>query len=123
MNRRLPTPLTPPGSILISALHFDAYGSGQGDEGFRLTNVSTQPITLSNWSAVKSPSPGEISLTLTLQPDQSIWIAKTAITFTQQFGFKPDYKYTDDKDTSVPTLTVKSVPAFGDGGKLVLREG
>ena len=118
-----PPPLTPPGSVLISALHFDAYGSGQGDEGFRLTNVSTQPITLANWSAVKSPSPGEIYLTLTLQPDQSIWIAKTAITFTQQFGFKPDYKYTADNDASVPTLTVKSVPAFGDGGKLVLREG
>jgi phosphatidylserine/phosphatidylglycerophosphate/cardiolipin synthase-like enzyme len=118
-----PPPLTPPGSILISALHFDAYGGSQGDEGFQLTNVSTQPITLANWSAVKSPSPGEIYLTLTLQPDQSIWIAKTAITFTQQFGFKPDYKYTADNDASVPTLTVKSVPAFGDGGKLVLREG
>ena len=45
---------------------------------------------------MKSPSSGEINLTVTLQPDQSIWIAKTAITFTQQFGFKPDYKYTAD---------------------------
>ena len=45
------------------------------------------------------PARGEIDLTGTLQPDQSIWIAKTAITFTQQFGFKPDYKYTADNDT------------------------
>jgi cardiolipin synthase len=116
-------PLTPPGSVLISAVHFDAYGANQGDEGFRLTNVSTQPITLTNWAMVKSPSPGEINLTGTLQPDQSIWIAKSAITFTQQFGFKPDYKYTADADSSVPTLTVKSLPAFGVSGKLVLREG
>ena len=118
-----PPPLTPPGSILISAVHFDARGGGQGDEGFRLTNVSTQAITLSNWSAVKSPGSGEINLPFTLQPDQSIWIAKTAITFTQQFGFKPDYKYTADADATVPTLTVKSLPTFGSSGKLVLREG
>ncbi len=118
-----PPPLTPPGSVLISAVHFNAYGVGQGDEGFRLTNVSTQPITLTNWAAVKSPSSGEINLTGTLQPQQSIWIAKTAITFTQQFGFKPDYKYTADADLSVPTLTVNGLPAFGDSGKLVLREG
>ncbi len=118
-----PPPPTAPGSVLISALHFDAYGAGQGDEGFRLTNVSTQPITLTNWSMVKSPSPGVVNLTGTLQPDQSIWIAKTAITFTQQFGFKPDYKYTADADISVPLLTAPSQPAFGTGGKLALREG
>ena len=41
-RRHPPPPLTPPGSVLISAVHFDAYGTGQGDEGFRLTNVSTQ---------------------------------------------------------------------------------
>jgi len=116
-----PPPLTPPGSVLISAVHFDAYGGGQGDEGFRLTNVSTRPLTLTNWLAVKSTS--RIQLTDTLQPDQSIWIAKTAITFTQQFGFKPDYKYTADADTSVLMLTLNSVPAFGDSGKLALSEG
>lgn len=114
---------TAPGSVLISAVHFDAYGIGQGDEGFRLTNVSTQPITLTNWAVIKSPSPGEINLTGTLQPDQSLWIAKTAVTFTQQFGFKPDYKYTADDDASVPLLTVPGLPAFGTSGRLVLREG
>ncbi|HTP10901.1 MAG TPA: lamin tail domain-containing protein, partial [Anaerolineae bacterium] len=118
-----PPPLTPPGSVLISAVHFNGYASGDDDEGFRLTNVSTQAITLTNWAMIKSPSPGVISLTGVLQPDQSIWIAKTAITFTQQFGYKPDYKYTADADSAVPLLTVPSLPALGDSGKLVLREG
>jgi phosphatidylserine/phosphatidylglycerophosphate/cardiolipin synthase-like enzyme len=118
-----PPPLTSPGSVLISAVHFDAYALGQGDEGFRLTNVSTQPITLTNWAMIKSPSPGVISLTGVLQPEQSIWIAKAAITFTQQFGFKPDYKYTADDDASVPLLTAPNLPTFGTAGKLALREG
>ena len=116
-----PPPLTPPGSVLISAVHVGVSTGGLGDEGFRVTNVSTQPITLTNWLAIKSTS--QIQLTGTLQPHQSIWIAKTAVAFTQQFGFKPDFKYTEDADTSVLTLTVNSVPAFGDSGKLVLREG
>ncbi len=118
-----PPPPAPPGSVLISAVHFDAYSLGQGDEGFRLTNVSTRPITLTNWAAVKDPGSDKVNLTGTLQPWQSIWIAKTAITFTQQFGFKPDYKYTADADLSVPALTVDGLPAFGNSGKLVLREG
>ena len=118
-----PPPLIPPGSVLISALHFDAFSLGQGDEGFRLTNVSTQPITLTNWTMIKSPSPGLIELTGTVQPQQSIWIAKSAVAFTQQFGFKPTYKYTEDADTTVPTLTVPSLPALGDSGRLVLRQG
>jgi cardiolipin synthase A/B len=118
-----PPPLALPGSVLISAVHFDAYSLGQGDEGFRLTNVSTRPITLTNWAAVKDPGSDKINLTGTLQPRQSIWIAKTAITFTQQFGYKPDYKYTADADLSVPLLTVNGLPAFGVSGKLALREG
>ncbi len=117
----LPPPPALPGSVLISAVHFNGYAAQDNDEGFRLTNVSTQPITLTNWLAVKSTS--QIKLTGTLQPAQSIWIAKTAVAFTQQFGFKPDYKYTADADTSVLTLTLNSVPAFGDSGKLVLSEG
>jgi cardiolipin synthase A/B len=116
-----PPPSALPGSVLISAVHFSGYAAQDNDEGFRLTNVSTQPITLTNWLALKSTS--QIQLTGTLQPEQSIWIAKTAVAFAQQFGFKPDYKYTADADTSVLTLTLNSVPAFGDSGKLVLSEG
>jgi cardiolipin synthase A/B len=116
-----PLPPAVPGSVLISAVHFNGYASGDDDEGFRLTNVSTQSITLTNWLAIKSTS--QIQLTGTLQPDQSIWIAKTAVAFTQQFGFRPDYKYTVDADTSVLALPVNTVPAFGDSGKLVLSEG
>ena len=111
-------PLSPPGSVLISAVHFDAYANG--DEGFRLTSVHTQAITLTNWFAADGE--GTLNLTGTLAAGQSIWIAKRAVTFTQQFGFKPDYEYEADTDSLVPNLT-GSVPLLGDNDELAIREG
>ena len=113
-------PLTPPGSVLISAVNYNAYDNG--DEGFRLTNVSTQVVTLTNWIATDGNGEGTLNLTGTLQPDQSIWLAKRAITFTQQFGFKPDYEYETDTDPDVPDLT-GSAPMLAPGDELAIREG
>ncbi|HZY44689.1 MAG TPA: lamin tail domain-containing protein, partial [Anaerolineae bacterium] len=115
-----PPPLTPPGSVLISAVHFSAYANG--DEGFRLTNVTTQVITLTNWIAHDNSQ--SLPLTGTLDPSQSIWLAKRAITFTQQFGSKPDYEYELDSDPSVPNLPViGSIPALSADDALAIREG
>jgi phosphatidylserine/phosphatidylglycerophosphate/cardiolipin synthase-like enzyme len=115
-------PLTPPGSILFSAVHFSGYAIGDDDEGFRLTNVSTRAITLPNWVAVNGNS--EINLTGTLSPDQAIWIAKSGSAFESQFGYKPAYEYGAVDDPGVPNLAINgSVPALADNDKLVLREG
>jgi len=114
-SARLPAP---PGSVLISAVHFSAYANG--DESFRLVNVSTQTITLTNWFATDSEA--AINLSGTLAPDQAIWLAKNAVTFTQQFGFKPDYEYDGDSDPAVPNLT-GGVPLLSDDDELVIREG
>lgn len=114
-SARLPAP---PGSVLISAVHFSAYANG--DEGFRLINVSTQTITLTNWFATDGEA--AINLSGTLAPDQSIWLAKNAVTFTQQFGFKPDYEYDADSDPAVPNLT-GGVPLLADDDELVIRQG
>ena len=92
LNSAKPYIPTAPGSVLISAVHADGYVTGQADEGFRLTNVSTQTITLTNWIVTDGQGEGTLNLTGTLAPDQSIWLARYAITFTQQFGFKPDLR-------------------------------
>ena len=113
-----PPPPVAPGSVLISAVHFDAYANG--DEGFRLTNVSTQIMTLSNWIA--SDGEGVLNLSGTLAAGQSIWIAKRAVTFTQQFGFKPDYEHEANTDPSVPDLTSRSL-LLGDNDELAIRQG
>ena len=111
-------PPAAPGSVLISAVHFDAYANG--DEGFRLTNVSTQLITLSNWIATDGE--GLLNLSGTLAAGQSIWIARRAVTFTQQFGFRPDYEHEADTDPLVPDLTSSNL-LLGEGDELAIREG
>ena len=110
-------PLTPPGGVLISAVHYAAYASG--DEGFRLTNVSTQPVTLTNWIATDGEA--TLNLTGTLAPDQSIWVARNAVTFTQQFGVQPDYEY-EDNSGPVPNLS-GGVPLLNTSDELAIREG
>jgi len=113
---------TAPGSVLISAVHADGYVTGQTDEGFRLTNVSTQTITLTNWIVTDGQGEGTVNLTGTLAPDQSIWLARYAITFTQQFGIKPAYEYGGDTDPSVPNLTGSAVDLVATNDELAIRE-
>ncbi len=116
-NSAKPFVPTTPGSILISAVHFNAYDNG--DEGFRLMNITTRPITLTNWIATDDEQ--ILNLTGTIGPGQAIWLAKRAITFTQQFGFRPDYEYDADTDPAVPNLT-GSVPLLSDDDELLIRE-
>ena len=118
----VPLPPTPPGSVLISAVHFDGYAAGDDDESLRLTNVSTRAITLTNWVVINGSS--EINLTGTLAPSQAIWLTKQASAFEDQFGFKPDYEYGPDSDLLVPDLSVSgAVPVLGPGDALAVREG
>lgn len=112
---------TPPieiGDVLISAVHYDALANG--DEGFRLTNVGTQSASLVNWIATDGEA--TLNLTGTLDAGQSIWLAKRAVTFTQQFGFKPDYEYDADSDPLVPNLT-GGVPLLSNDDELAIRQG
>jgi phosphatidylserine/phosphatidylglycerophosphate/cardiolipin synthase-like enzyme len=120
-----PPPLPPaasPGSVLISAVHFDGYAPSDGDEGFRLTNAATQAITLTGWIARDNQY--ALPLTGALDAGRSLWLAKRAVTFTQQFGFKPDYEYEADTDPLVPNLPVTGgIPALSDNDTLAVRQG
>jgi len=117
-----PPPPARPGSVLISAVHFDAYALGQDDESFRLTNVSTNAITLTGWFARDNLY--ALPLSGVLQPGQSVWLAQQAVTFTQQFGFKPNYEYEGDSDPTVPNLPAAGTrPALSADDVLAIREG
>ncbi|HZY42372.1 MAG TPA: phospholipase D-like domain-containing protein, partial [Anaerolineae bacterium] len=122
-NSAKPYVPTPPGSVLISAVHADAYVTGQLDEGFRLTNVSTRTITLTNWIATDGPGEGLVNLTGTLVPRQTIWLARNVLAFTSQFGFKPDYEYEADSDPTVPNLNGIALDLVATNDELVIREG
>jgi hypothetical protein len=75
-------------TILITAFYYDTYLTGEPDEALRLMNVIGSGVDLTNWTVTD----GEGTLTLqgTLPAGASIWIARQAVSFTEEFGFSPD---------------------------------
>jgi cardiolipin synthase A/B len=107
-------------TAIISAVYYDTYLSNEPDEAFRLTNVSTGTVSFSNWTVTDGE--GVITLTNSLTTNTSLWIAKTAISFTLEFGFKPNYEYGGDSDPSVPDLARSGTVTFGNSGdELILK--
>ena len=74
-------------TILISAVYYDTYLPNQPEESFRLANISTAPISLTNW--IVTDGEGTITLTGVISPGDQWWIAKTGISFTLEFGYPP----------------------------------
>ncbi|MDX9832674.1 MAG: hypothetical protein RBU35_20570, partial [Anaerolineae bacterium] len=44
------TAAQPSSTVLITAVYYDTYLSGEPDEAFRLANVQTQAMALSSWT-------------------------------------------------------------------------
>jgi cardiolipin synthase len=102
--------------VLISALHYYGY-QGADDEAVRLINVGTAQAHLDGWYLADEPTAGsgaEFPTGVTLEVGESIWCAKSAAAFEEEFGFKPDYE-TDDIDPTVPEL-IGSWPGFSNDG-------
>jgi phosphatidylserine/phosphatidylglycerophosphate/cardiolipin synthase-like enzyme len=109
-------PSSPLPPILIEALYYDGYASQDRDEAFRLINVSSQTVDLSDWTVQDEASgagarfpPGT-----TLEPGQTLWCTRQADAFRAQFGFPADFE-TGDKVDSVPEM-LGSWPAFNNDG-------
>lgn len=110
------TDTSPPanGQVLIYALYYDPYLSGEPDEAFELINMGNQAVNLSGWQVTD----GEGTVTFpsfSLAPDARIWATKTATAFYTEFGFKADFEYGGDSDTTVPDMT-GSPPTFANAG-------
>jgi cardiolipin synthase len=108
-------------TILINAIYYDTYLSNEPDEAFQLINVAGASVDLTDWTATDFE--GTVTLTGTLEPGESIWIAREADDFYLEFGFKPDYEYQADTDLMVPNLTMTRTLALANSGdQLVLRD-
>jgi cardiolipin synthase len=106
-------------AVLINAVYYDTYLPNEPDEAFQLINVSPGAVDLAGWTITDFE--GTITLTGVLDPDQSIWIARQAYSFTLEFGFKPDYEYQSDSDPAVPNLPLDhSLALANDGDQLAL---
>ncbi len=106
-------------SILIDAVLYDGYENLDADEAIRLINVSGTAVDISNWELTDGGS-GSTTLpgSVTLAPDEIIWIADEATGFARQFGFLPDFE-ASDTHPSVPETT-GSWPGFSNTGDEVV---
>lgn len=101
-------------TVLIKAIYYDTYLSGEPDEAFQLINISASPVDLTNWTATDFE--GTVTLSGTLASGERIWIAREADDFYLEFGFKPDYEYQADTDPTVPNLTLTGSLSLANGG-------
>lgn len=105
-------PVTP--VVVIEALHYDGYESGETDEAVRVMNVSTATAELGDWRLSDGSSTAVFPPGVVLAPGEGIWCAKQASAFERQFGFKPDLE-TDDSDPDVPEMG-GAWPGFANAG-------
>lgn len=80
-------------AVLISAVLYDGYQSGDPDEAVQLVNVGTAPADLAGWELCKATSSGLNCRSLppaVLSPTARLWIARHAPAFAATFGFSPD---------------------------------
>jgi hypothetical protein len=109
-------------TILITAVYYDTYLTNEPEEAFRLMNVGTGAGDMTDWVVTDGSTEGTITLTGTLPPDESIWIAREADDFTLEFGFPPGYEYDADTDPMVPNLLQSGDFALNNtGDELVLK--
>jgi cardiolipin synthase len=111
-------------TVLITAVYYDTYLTDEPDEAFRLMNVGGAVVDLSGWTVTDGPSEGTITLQGSLAQGGSIWIAREAASFSQEFGFTPAYEYGADTDPAVPNLDSSGNLTLANAGdQLMLKDG
>ncbi|HUM71257.1 MAG TPA: lamin tail domain-containing protein, partial [Chloroflexota bacterium] len=110
-------------TVLIDAVLYDGYESGDADEAVRIRNVSDQVVDISGWQLNDGESStAVIPLTTTLNPGQAIWLAKNGTAFQRQFGFPPDFERNDTLP-GVPNLGGAWPSLANTGDQVMLRDG
>ncbi len=109
------------GPVLISALYYDGYITGELDESFQLYNLGPQMVDLAGWQ-VNDGRRTVIFPTLTIRPGEWLWCAYRATAFASVFGFSPVCEYGGDSDPAVPDLTGVPLRFGNNGGAILLRK-
>lgn len=107
--------------VLISAVLYDGYQSGDPDEAVQLANTGTAPADLKDWRLCDEGTGGACAIlpSTILSAGQRIWLANWASDFYTSFGFLPDLAVH-------PVATVGSLsgswPGYANtGDEVVLR--
>lgn len=104
--------------VLISALYYDGYASGDADEAFQLINVGSVPINLQGWT-VRDNRDAVVFPSGSLGPGDSIWVTRFSDPFRASFGFQPDWVM-DPTNPLVPTLGGRPLRFANSGDQITL---
>ncbi|MBL8055757.1 MAG: lamin tail domain-containing protein, partial [Anaerolineales bacterium] len=106
--------------LLLSAVYYDTYLPNEPDEAWRLTNAGAGPVDLAGWTVTDQQ--GTVTLSGTLAPGASLWVARTAVSFTLEFGFPPAFEYGGDSDPAVPDLARAGTLSLSNSGDRLLLQ-
>ena len=109
-----------PAPLLLSALYYDTYRSGEPDEAFQLYNPLETPVNLEAWQVSDRSRTVSFPAGVTLDAQAKLWCARKAVSFTLTFGFKPDCEYGGDTDPLVPDLLGAALQFANTGGRATL---
>jgi cardiolipin synthase A/B len=111
-------PLTPTyassDTVLITALFYDGYTKEGGlelEEALQIMNVSASSLNISGWDISNGSRTVEFPANTNLAAGQQLWLAYDAAAFRNAFGFKPDFEYGKNTDSTVPNMII-----LGGGG-------
>jgi len=109
-----------PTPLVISALYYDTYLTGEPDEAFQIYNPLPWPVNLAGWQMSDGRRAVVFPAGLELEAHARLWCARRAVSFTLSFGFRPGCEYGGDTDPEVPDLTGTALQFANTGGRASL---
>ena len=109
---------TPP--LLISAVHYDSYLTGEPDEAFQLYNPLDNPVPLEGWQVDDGRHRVAFGPGASLPAQETIWCARSAISFTLTFGVPPGCEYGAGSSPGVLRLYGSPLQFVNTGGSVRL---
>ena len=106
--------------LLLSALYYDTYLSGEPDEAFQVYNPLSAAASLAGWKVTVGSRTVAFPNGMALDAQTKLWCARKAVSFTLTFGFKPACEYGGDTDPAVPDLTGTAFTLGNTGGRVML---
>ena len=106
--------------LLISALYYDTYVSGEPDEAFQIYNPLASAVSLAGWKVTAGTRTVTFPAGMTLNANARLWCTRKAVDFRQTFGMSPGCEYGGDTDPAVPDLTGTTLTFTNTGGRVTL---
>jgi phosphatidylserine/phosphatidylglycerophosphate/cardiolipin synthase-like enzyme len=111
-----------PSPLLISALYYDTYVTGEPDEAFQIYNRLDAAVSLAGWRVSAGSRAVIFPPGMALPAHGKLWCAREAVAFARSFGFNPGCEYGRDSDPAVPDLTGSALVLANTGGRVALTD-